>query len=204
MRRSSLSRNSRLDRRPGNAGPRSRVIGVAYDGAKTEAEYVRGWARMLGPKGVVLTPYYVRSGGNSRDAVDSAKKAFARDPDLDERWCICDVDDTRAGDVRQAVTDAAAADIQLCLSTRSFEIWLALHWSKISTAPILTEREAVDLVRAHWPAYSRSDKSVPFRELFDRADAACTNADWLRRQGHANPATDVDKLVKQLLVFSTS
>lgn len=199
-----LARASNLDRRAGSAGPRSRVIGVAYDGIRTEAEYVRGWARMLGPKGVVLTPFYVRSGGNARDAVDSAKRAFARDPDLDERWCICDVDDTRPIDGKRALAEAAASNIRLCLSSRSFEVWLALHWAKISTAPLSTEREAVDLVRAHWPAYSRSDKSVPFRELFERASSACANADWLRRQGHSNPATDVDTLVKRLLLFSTS
>lgn len=193
-----------LTRQAGQRAARSKVIGVAYDGIRTEAEYVKGWARALGPRGIALTPYFVKSGGNAKEAITAAITKLNRDGDIDEKWCICDVDDTSAEDMAEALQLAASSDINLCLSTRSFEVWIALHWEKISTAPVSNEKEAIALVRKHYGKYGTDGKWIPFSQLLERSEQACINAKWLRKQSVPNPHTDMDKLVEKLIEYSKS
>src|SRR4051794_10962650 len=84
--------SSSLTRRAGRAPVRSHVAIVAYDGEKTEADYFRGWRRVLGTRGVVLKPFYVKSGGNAYHAVQESVKIAKADSDYDEFWCVCDLD----------------------------------------------------------------------------------------------------------------
>lgn len=188
-----------LVRRSNVGRPTRRVIAVAFDGEKTEAEYFRGWARKLGTVGVVLTPFYVRSGGNAHAAVQACIKQAKADGPFDEVWCVCDVDDTSSQNLQSARALAKRENIELCLSSRCFEVWLALHWGKISLAGIQSEREAVALVTQHYSAYSVKDKQVPFELLFERTKAACDNADWLLQQSLQNPHTEVQRLVRKLM-----
>lgn len=179
-----------------------KVIGIAYDGERTEAEYFAGWRRVLGGAGVELRPFYVSSGGNALAAVQLTLKQ--RDPGLDEIWCICDSDDTSHQDLTRAVQLANANDIRLCVSTRSFEVWLALHWGKISLASITNEKEAISLLRKHYKPYSARRKSIPFEILFPLSKSACENAEWLVKQNVDNPATQVHEIVRILIEISRS
>lgn len=187
---SSLKRvRQKRDRKP--------VIAIAYDGERTEAEYFDGWRRILGPRGLVLKPFYVRSGGNPRVAVDETCKKAATDTDYDRLWCVCDVDDASPADVAAAKKKASQRGIDLILSVRCFEVWLALHWGR-SAGPVQSEEDAVNLVRRHHAAYDASRKSLPFSLLLPRTADACANAVWLKGQGHDNPWTDVHYLVEVL------
>jgi hypothetical protein len=69
------------------------------------------------------------------------------DSSQEEIWCVCDADDTSSKDLKNAFSLAERNGVNLCLSVRSFEVWLALHWGKISVAPLTCERDAVALVR---------------------------------------------------------
>lgn len=187
-----------LTRRAGKAGPKNRVIIVCYDGERTEAEYFTGWRRLLGAAGITLRPYFVASGGNALAAVKAAATIKQRDTDHDEFWCICDTDDTSAAELNSAIVLAAKKSIELCRSTRCFEVWIALHWEKISTAPISCEKDAVRLVSKHFSAYKRGEKTVPFSALLPLTQDAISNAEWLESQSCLNPSTSVHKLVCKL------
>lgn len=174
-----------------------RTIVVACDGARTEADYFRAWKQVLAPAAMTVRPFVIRSGGNPLLAVRSAAKEAKRNPDFAEFWCVCDVDNAREADVTAAQELAQRSGIQLCLSRRCFEVWLALHWER-SARSVRSEAEAIQLVRRHVPSYAVRSKAAPFRELYPRTLTACDNADWLRRQGLADPSTDVDRLVRKL------
>lgn len=175
-----------------------RVILVTYDGERTEAEYFQGWQRRLGRGAATILPYHVKSGGNVRKAVQATEKVIIGDTDVDEVWCVCDADDTSAEDMKAAIFEAKKAGINLCISRRSFEVWLALHWEKISTREILSESEAISLVAKNYSSYCAKRKTIPFSELEPRTRQACENAEWLAKQGLLNPQTDVHLLVRKL------
>ena len=182
-----------------------RIIVVAYDGKKTEAEYFSGWRRYVGYSGVALKPLYIKSGGNVLNLVRLAKRRAKEDRTYDEFWCVCDIDDTSPEDVRLAILSAQAEPkIRLAMSARSFEVWLALHWGRISLACVNCEDEAVQLIKQHYSGYSKKNKFVPFSIVRDLAISACENAQWLRERGCKNPLTDVDLLVCQFLGESVS
>lgn len=185
-------------RRPQHRAPRVRTIVVCYDGEKTEAEYFVGWRRELSGVGVEVRPVFVDSGGNALHAVEAALVQKGADSEYDEYWCVCDVDDTSQDDLSRARQKAQAEGLALALSCRSFEVWLALHWQKISTAEITSEKEAVALVAKHHKKYSARLKIVPFEILLPRTDDAIANSTWLEHRGHSNPSTDVHKLVERL------
>lgn len=190
-------------RASGNRSAR-KVIAVAFDGEKTEAEYFRGWSRRLGTVGIVLAPFYVKSGGNALFAVQASARLSKTEGPFDEMWCVCDVDDTSPQNLRSAKALAVRENVSLCLSCRCFEVWLALHWGPISLAEIKTERDAVALVAGCHDKYHARDKHIPFEVLFARTKQACDNAEWLSRQAMPNPATDVHQLVRKLLAVFDS
>lgn len=187
-----------MERRAGERSVRSWVIAVAYDGEKTEAEYFAGWRSVIGQGALLLKPYYVRSGGNVRVAVQESVRKFSQDSDYDEAWCVCDRDDSNGADVEEARRIASEAGINLCMSTRSFETWLSLHWSR-SARPVASEAEAIAAVSAHYPGYSRKNKAVPFDVLGPLSGEACRNGAWLEKQGVENPHTDMHRLAKRII-----
>lgn len=190
-----------LNRAPGKRQPRQRTILICYDGEKTEDDYFKGWKRALGAKGAVVRPYFVRSGGNALDAVRETIRIRDSDPDHEECWCVCDVDDTSVTDLREAETLANREAINISLSQRCFEVWIRLHWPNISTAPIRNESDARKLVAEVHPPYLRGTKTIPFRTLFDRTGNAIQNGKWLSKQGYNNPSTSVYELVEKLFLL---
>jgi hypothetical protein len=190
--------SQRLRRKIGGRQPRVKEILVTYDGERTEAEYFLGWRRELGNKGVVFVQMLVTSGGNARKAGEETIKITKKEPSFDAKWCVCDADDTSFQDLEKAYRLANKNDIKLCLSVRSFEVWLALHWECISLAHITNEAQAVALVQRHHASYCKDNKLVNFSVLFPLTEAACKNADWLLEQGLTNPKTTVHELIKEL------
>ena len=191
-------------RRLGHSTSPVRTLVVYVDGEKTEAEYFRGWRRKLGSLGLDLRTFTIRSGGNVLEAVEASLKKMLADDEAEEFWCVCDVDDTTLSDLSKALAIARKHKMRVCLSRRSFEVWIALHWDRISTAEIANEQQARRLVATRFPAYRRGPKLVPFDVLFPLTDDAITNAEWLERQGCANPSTTVHELVRELLPLVSS
>ncbi|WP_445501303.1 RloB family protein [Microvirga sp. G4-2] len=188
----------KIQRLQGNASPRrGKILAIAYDGERTEDDYFKGWKRRLGTQGIELRPFYIQSGGNAYKAV--AETIRLTDPDREEIWCVCDADDTTTRDLNRAIDLAKQNNINLCLSVRCFEVWIALHWDRISVAPLTCERDAIALVRKRHKKYSKDAKYVPFTVLHPLSKAACDNAEWLIKQNVVNPATLVHRLVRKLI-----
>jgi hypothetical protein len=191
---------------PNNAPP-SRILGgrsasdytivVAYDGEKTEDEYFRSWKLIIPPSRLSIIPIFVRSGGSPLVAVKKADREKKKLKDFAEFWCVTDRDDADDECVRLAWDLADKNDIRLCLSTRCFEIWFALHFGRYARS-MLNERDAVDAVRDHIPQYSTANKTAPFATLLPLTDAAINNAEWLARQNCQNPSTNISALVRKL------
>ncbi|MBK3399669.1 MULTISPECIES: RloB family protein [Methylobacterium] len=183
----------------GKKRSKSRVIAVAYDGERTEDRYFKGWKIQIGTAATEIRPYYVKSGGNVLQAVEKCVQWLEREGPFEEIYCVCDTDDTTAENLRKAMALAASKNINLCLSTRSFEVWIALHWDGMSSAPVSSEDDAIALVAKNYKAYNKKCKEVEFNVLFQRTDIACRNAEALIKRNLPNPATDVHKLVRKLL-----
>lgn len=192
---------SSLGRREKSRPEARNGIIICYDGERTEHEYFVGWKRALGNQGVVISPYYVKSGGNVLNAVQATIDKTAQCDPSDTVWCVCDVDDTPAESVESAIVLAKKMGVNLALSIRCFEVWIALHWPARSCSPIRTEKDAIRLVAKHYPEFTGKKKSVPFSELYFRTDIVLANADWLRGQEAGNPSTDVHDLIKILRSF---
>ncbi len=173
------------------------TIIIAYDGEKTEDTYFRGWQLVLPPARLTLEPIFVRSGGSPLRAVEMAARHARRARDFAEFWCVCDVDDSTDQTVEQALALAARNDIRLCLSRRSFEIWLLLHFERTDRA-IASEADAIAQVATHIPQYTRSSKVAPFYILLPRTETAVANGAWLDGRQIENPSTQVHHLVRKL------
>ncbi|SDB98056.1 RloB-like protein [Sphingomonas sp. YR710] len=172
-------------------------IVVAYDGRVTEDGYFRNWANILGTGTLTLYPLYVKSGGNPLSAVREANKYRRRYANCAEFWCVCDVDDTSEADIAAAHDLAESSNIRLALSRRCFEVWIALHWDRI-TKEINCENDAIDIVRENISSYSSRNKSIDFGTLFPLTSQAISNAHWLSEQSLSNPSTNVHVLVRKL------
>jgi hypothetical protein len=80
--------------------------------------------------------------------------------------------------VNEAKELAGRAGIRLALTKRCFEVWIALHY-ELCTRPVMTEDEAIDLVRKYIDDYAVKRKVVPFMEVINRTDQAIANAQAL-------------------------
>lgn len=182
--------------KPNSRRVRQSII-VAYDGELTEDDYFRNWRSVLGGGSLTLVPIYVKSGGNALSAVEATIKKLPAISDDDEVWCVCDVDDAKSSDIRHAHSLARSRGINLALSVRSFETWIALHFER-SARPIGSRAEAIELVKRHVPKYCAKNKVAPFDVLYPLRSVACANAHWLAVQGVGNPATSVHLLIEKL------
>lgn len=172
-------------------------IAVAYDGEKTEDDYFRGWSLVIPPSRLTLVPILVNSGGSPLRAVERSARAFRGMKDVAEFWCVTDQDDADDACVEQAFQKAASSNIRLCLSTRCFEIWIALHFRKVDRA-VSSESEAIKLVQQDVPSYGVKRKIAPFVQLLPLTDQAVRNGEWLQSQQLNNPRTNVHPLVRKL------
>lgn len=173
------------------------AIVIAYDGARTEDEYFRGWQLYLGSSRLSIEPLYVTSGGNPLRAIEACRKRIKKGQDYAEFWCVCDVDDANDEAIAEAKILAESLGIRLCLSNRCFEVWIALHYER-SAKPILCEADAVDAVKKYIGSYSSRRKSATFSKVWPKTDVALRNAEWLQAQALDNPSTHVNGLVRKL------
>jgi hypothetical protein len=192
-----MANGGALTRSSGGRSAKDYTIIIAYDGEKTEDDYFRGWKLIIPPSRLTLEPIFVRSGGNALKAVERAAKKKKSYTDFAEFWCVCDVDNTSAGDLHNAQQLATANDIRLCLSNRCFEIWLALHYS-YSTQAIGCEEDAIELVKRHINSYSSRNKTIPFHNLYSKTEEAIARAEKLVAAGFENPFTSMHHLARKL------
>lgn len=115
--------------------PRKTVL-VFCEGEKTEPEYLRALKRQPFVRDVAAVDLRVepRHEGAApmtlvSAAVDARSRAVSEEAEIDEFWCVFDVEwPVNHPNLHQAIELARRNDIQLAISNPCFELWLVLHF----------------------------------------------------------------------------
>jgi hypothetical protein len=181
-----------LRRRVAQLQPRKTLL-VFCEGARTEPEYLDALRREPEIRNAAAVDIRIdRSSagfkplGLVRAAITAREKAKREEGEIDEFWCIFDVEwpHTHPG-LREAVSLAAAHGIRLAISNPCFELWLALHFADQDAW--LDNDGARRLRRGH---DGQADKGLDADRYMPRRDAAAARAAKLDRR-HAKNGTQM-------------
>jgi hypothetical protein len=191
----SLARNrTSLSRSTGFRTPRKTLL-VLCEGSRTEPEYIQALSREpdvreIAAVKIIFDPDSFGSAPLTlvRRAVKLRKRSIAENDEVDEVWCVFDVEWPKSGqhhpNLREAVQLAEANGVHLAVSNPSFELWLILHFRKQSA--FLTNVEARRL-RARCDG--SADKGVEGSVYMQRRNVAVQRAMLLDRK-HIGDATN--------------
>lgn len=191
-----MGRKQSLSRTSARKQPR-RVLVVWTEGEVTEPAYVNALKKLEHVRAnIALSIRIVPSHTVPYPLVDGAIEQ-ARDGDVDEIWCLMDVEAPRPHP-RLSETVALAAPhpkVHLAFSNPCFEAWLLLHDRDLDA--FLTTADAVKAAQA---LDGVSGKRVDAGQFVARRAAASTRAQKLRRRHEKdgvtfpddNPSSDLD------------
>jgi len=128
-------RDRPLRRRVATRLPR-RTFLIFCEGERTEPEYLKALKLLPSVRDVAAVDLRVqtRDGGSvPRNlvsmAVSARRRAIAEESEIDEFWCVFDVEWPRNHPgLTEAVEEAARNEIQVAISNPCFELWLILHF----------------------------------------------------------------------------
>jgi len=185
--------------------PRKTLV-VFCEGERTEPEYLNALKRQPSVRDVAAVDLRVETGqGGSvpRTLVAAAAQARSRAMDdegeIDEFWCVFDVEWPRNHPgLQEAVRHARASGIKLAISNPCFELWLILHF-RYHTAWLDNNRAW----RLRRQVDGSSDKGLDAAKYMPlTADAARRAAELDRRHRqdgtvfpHDNPSTGMHRLI---------
>ncbi|MDX3640404.1 RloB family protein [Streptomyces sp. MB09-02B] len=157
-----------------------RVLFVACEGEVTEPQYLDHLNLRYGDGGDgERQPFLIHPISAKNGLIPSRAVAAVRDlkqAEGEEAWVLFDRDEHH--DIPKALREAAAANIQVCFSHPSFDLWLLLHFQAMSGRQSGSNKDIVKKLRAAHPAYKsfdvKNDKSVKGdrRDALDEHDAA--------------------------------
>lgn len=179
--------------------PEKRTIYVFTEGRLTEPLYVNALKSL--PRVRERTALKIEVRGEHtvpRPLVELAVQK-AREPEVDEVWCIFDVDDHPR--LSEAVALAEEHGIKVVVSNPCFELWLILH-ERDQTAALTTKQA----VRDAQTIAGVNGKSLDAATLLPRRIDAVQRAEKLdanhERNGHPlphnNPSTGMPALLKAI------
>jgi hypothetical protein len=124
-----------LKRRVGTRRPRKTLL-VFCEGEKTEPDYLDALKRQPAVRDLAAVDLRVETGhGGSVPrtlvslAVAAHAKALDEEAEIDEFWCVFDVEWPRNHPgLNEAIEQARQNDIQVAISNPCFELWLILHF----------------------------------------------------------------------------
>jgi hypothetical protein len=124
-----------LKRRVGTRRPRKTLL-VFCEGERTEPEYLDALKRQPAVRDAAAVDLRVQTGhGGSVPrtlvslAVAARGKALDEEAEIDEFWCVFDVEWPRNHPgLSEAIERARLNDIRLAVSNPCFELWLILHF----------------------------------------------------------------------------
>ena len=123
-----------LKRRTGFRQPKKTLV-VFCEGTVTEPEYLDALKKLPEVREVAAVDIHVQHAQGGAvpmtlvgAAVEAKKRADQEEGEIDEFWCVFDVEwPKNHPDLDRAVTLAKDHGIDLAISNPCFEIWLALH-----------------------------------------------------------------------------
>jgi hypothetical protein len=176
-----------LRRRTANR-PERKTIVVFCEGVASEPDYINGLKRLPAIRGNTAIEIEIDpEQGVPLTLVERAKDRL-RDDEVDECWCIFDVEwPKNHPNLREAVQLAHAHGIRLAISNPCFELWLALHFEDCSA--FLDTKIAESKSRR---LDGRSGKRIDAEQYMGRRRAAAARADALQSR-HAQNGTRFPK-----------
>ncbi|XRQ08580.1 RloB family protein [Actinomadura welshii] len=190
-----------LKRTPGKR-PELRTIVVFCEGSNSEPEYVRALKQL--PHIAKNTALELRVHPERSVPLPLVRMAVQqkRDPEVDECWCIFDVEwPENHPNLLEAKALAESNDVNLAISNPCFELWLILHFKDhhafINTTP--AERLSCTLD-------NRSGKSIDAAMYMPLRKEAARRAERLDKRHdrdgttfpHDNPSSGVYKFLKSV------
>jgi hypothetical protein len=179
-----------LRRRTGTRRPKKTLV-VFCEGEKTEPQYLQALKRQPEFRDVAAVDLRIETGHGGAVpltlvslAIDARSRAAAEEAEIDEFWCVFDVEWPRNHPgLSDAVRQARENDIRLAITNPCFELWLILHfndhgaWLDNDAARRL--RRALD---------GSSDKSLEAAKYMPLVAAAARRAAELETRHHKNGA----------------
>ncbi len=186
---------------------------ISVEGEKTEPGYFRMFSDSPWIQLVVIKP---KNGESSPEYILERLKDSIR-PDganhLDQYWFVCDVDDhsNLIETIQKIKTHNALKNsgnkIEIAISNPRFEVWLALHSSKIDVKIPkyidLLKNDPESIIKEFAENYNKKIDQACKNYLFLRKVKAIENAEKLDSKKNEDipisPGTRVYKLVKEIL-----
>jgi hypothetical protein len=117
--------------------PRKTLV-VFREGEKTEPQYLQALKLQPFVKDIAAVELRVEAGHGGAVpqtlvslAIEARTRAAAEDGEIDEFWCVFDVEWPRNHPrLAEAIVQANAGGIQLAISNPCFELWLILHFQR--------------------------------------------------------------------------
>ena len=124
-----------------------RTFVILCEGKETEPQYLRALKQLPGVLEAVSVDIQGPA-GRPLQLVEAAIEAKRQDNEIDEVWCVFDVEAPQEHpNLKEALALARDNGIKTAVSNPCFEIWLVLHFDEYSAW--LTTDDAVKLRRKH-------------------------------------------------------
>jgi hypothetical protein len=204
-RRDQRARGRSLKRSVGIRRPKKTLL-VFCEGERTEPEYLNALKRQPSVRDVASVDLRVETGqGGSVPltlvslAVDARRRARDEDGEIDEFWCVFDVEWPRNHPgLKEAIERARQYNIKLAISNPCFELWLILHY-KFQGA-WLNNDDARRLLRSLDGA---DDKGLDAAKYMPLRSTARSHAEALEKRHrengtsfpHDNPSSGMHRLI---------
>lgn len=114
--------------------PRKTLV-VFCEGERTEPEYLQALKRKPSVRDVAAVDIRVEAGHGGAPltlvamAADACSKAISEEAEIDEFWCVFDVEwPVNHPNLKEAIEQADHNEIRIAVSNPCFELWLILHF----------------------------------------------------------------------------
>ncbi len=194
-----------LKRRVAVRQPRKTIL-IFSEGERTEPEYLDALKRQPRVRDIAPVDLRVETGhGGSVPmtlvslAADARRKALDEEAEIDEFWCLFDVEWPRNHPgLQDAVEQARQSGVELAISNPCFELWLVLHFQDhsawLDNDPARRLRRSLD---------GSGDKGIDAATYMPLVRDAARRAEELderhRRNGtafpHDNPSSGMHRLL---------
>jgi hypothetical protein len=203
--RSRASQPRTLKRKVATRPPRKTLV-VFCEGEKTEPQYLLALKQEPLVKDTAAVDIRVETGHGGAVpltlitlATAARTKSVAEEAEIDEFWCVFDVEWPRNHPhLPEAIALAEANDIRLAVSNPCFELWLILHYRDHGSW--LDNREAVELRRQLDRSTNKSLNAATYMPLLEDAVRRAADLDTRhKRDGsefpHDNPSSGMHRLI---------
>lgn len=180
-----------LRRRVAVRKPRKTLL-IFCEGERTEPEYLGALKRQPAVRDVAAVDRRVETGRGGAVprtlvsmAVDARTRAMDEEAEIDEFWCVFDVEwPANHPGLKEAIEQARRNDIHLAVSNPCFELWLILHFQDRNAW--LDNDEARRLRRK---LDASDDKGLDAAKYMPLTSAAARRAEVLEKR-HRQNSTD--------------